>query len=96
MNHRVISAMVSIVAAFLIIAGCLFALTVQVADRPAAASAENPQKPFLPAISHSIEEGMSNCVECHNPSDGSFSPSHRTYSVSTCMTCHKVKASAGK
>jgi len=94
MNHRVISAIVVLVAIFLVVAGGLFAVTVRVASRPAAAPVETAAKPFIPPISHEVGEDMSDCAGCHDSSDGSMAPSHKTYSIRTCRTCHRLEVPA--
>jgi len=88
MNHRLTHALVSIVAAALIVAAVAFSFVVTVPGRPSAGT--KAARSVIPPIAHPVDEDMSDCVRCHVPGQKGTSPSHATYGGATCLTCHQV------
>lgn len=91
MNHRIISAMVGLVAAFLLAAGTLFSITIRVVNKSEQATSGAVARAVIPPITHAVDESTTNCLNCHEAADGKMPASHRTYSLRTCLTCHAVK-----
>jgi hypothetical protein len=87
-NHRIAHTLVGIVAAVLVVAAVLFglvsaSLTRGGARTPAVRSA-------IPPVVHPVNESMAGCARCHMPGHDGMPPSHSSYGVATCLTCHQT------
>jgi hypothetical protein len=87
MHHKITRAMVGIVAAAFIVAAVVFGLITILANRNVEAAAVT-RRPVIPLIAHPVNEQMSDCAGCHAVGKGGMPPSHATYGVNTCLTCH--------
>lgn len=90
MNHKIVSAMVLFVAALLLVAGLVFSVTVPAAQQYTFPDLEARSGPVIPVISHDVDESTEACQECHSAEDGGLAPSHTTYPIPTCLTCHSL------
>jgi hypothetical protein len=88
MNYRLTHTLVGIVTLSLISAAIAFSFVVTASNR---AGAEAPEsRSAIPAIGHPVDDSMADCVRCHVPGQDDLPPSHATYGVTACLTCHQV------
>ena len=48
------------------------------------------ERAVIPAVSHPVDESTAECTSCHAVGEEGTPPSHRTYGIPTCLTCHRV------
>jgi len=83
MNHRIVSAVISLVVLLFVAAALLFAVGVRPPIQVASTG-----KPA--AIPHGQTEDYARCTDCHGPGEGAVAlpPTHRRYAPTTCALCH--------
>jgi cytochrome c553 len=86
MNRRLTHILVLIVTLTVIVASLAFSFAVT-ASRHTGTPAT---RPAIPPIAHPVEASMADCRRCHVPGPGGTPPSHATYGIATCGTCHRV------
>ncbi len=83
MNHRIVSAVVTVIVALFVLAGVLFAASLAAITPHNAVVASAPNDP------HPTTRRTEDCRSCHRADEGTVPVTHRTYSNASCPVCHE-------